>query len=188
MNLRSIALRLMAIAFLLPVAAVAQIGATTDIITGIVRADNGEPIRDATVEVTSLESNVTRRARTNGQGRYTILFPDGGGEYRVVIRSIGLAPATSELRRIANEDRLIADATLSLNPTTLSTVAVQARQAPRGGQDLPTPGSIERAFTPDQVARLPIDASDLLNLVLLSPQVVSITGSDTSAAGFSVGG
>ena len=120
----------MAIAFLLPVAAVAQIGATTDIITGIVRADNGEPIRDATVEVTSLESNVTRRARTNGQGRYTILFPDGGGEYRVVIRSIGLAPATSELRRIADEDRLIADATLSLNPTTLSTVAVQARQAP----------------------------------------------------------
>jgi hypothetical protein len=166
----------------------AQIGATTDIITGTVRAENGEPIKDATVEVTSLESTVTRRARTNAQGRYTILFPDGGGEYRVVIRAIGLAPASSELRRIADEDRLVADATLTLNATTLSTVAVQARQTPRGGQDLPTPGSIERAFTPDQVARLPIDASDLLNLVLLSPQVVSIGGSDTSAAGFSVGG
>lgn len=166
----------------------AQIGATTDIITGTVRAENGQPIRDATVEVTSLESSVTRRTRTNAQGRYTILFPDGGGEYRVVLRSIGLAPATIELRRIADEDRLVADATLTLNTTTLSTVAVQARQTPRGGQDLPTPGSVERAFTPDQVARLPIDASDLLNLVLLSPQVVSIGGSDTSAAGFSVGG
>jgi hypothetical protein len=170
------------------VPAQAQIGATTDIITGTVRAENGQPIRDATVEVTSLETSVTRRARTNAQGRYTILFPDGGGEYRVVIRSIGLAPATSELRRIADEDRLVADATLTLNATTLSTVAVQARQAPRGGADFPTPGSIERAFTPDQVARLPVDASDLLNLVLLSPQVVSISGSDTSAAGFSVGG
>jgi hypothetical protein len=167
---------------------VAQIGATTDIITGTVRAENGPPIRDASVEVTSLESNVTRRARTNAQGRYTVLFPDGGGEYRVTIRAIGLAPATSEIRRIADEDRLVADATLSLNATTLSTVAVQARQAPRAGQDLPTPGSVERAFTPDQVARLPVDASDLLNLALLSPQVISIGATDSSAAGFSVGG
>jgi hypothetical protein len=190
-TLRSISFRLvigLALALVAPRDGSAQIGATTDIITGTVRAENGQPIKDATVEVTSLESNVTRRARTNAQGKYTILFPDGGGEYRVVIRSIGLAPATSEVRRIADEDRLVADATLSLNATTLSTVAVQARQTPRGGQDLPTPGSIERAFTPDQVARLPVDASDLLNLVLLSPQVVSIGGSDTSAAGFSVGG
>ena len=171
-----------------PLRAEAQIGATTDIITGTVKADNGLPIKDATVEVTSLETNVTRRARTNAQGRYTILFPDGGGEYRVVIRAIGLAPASSELRRISDEDRLVADATLSQNATTLQTVAVQARQTPRGGQDLPTPGSIERVFTPEQVARLPIDAGDLLNLVLLSPQVVSIGGSDSSAAGFSVGG
>jgi hypothetical protein len=138
--------------------------------------------------VTSLETNVTRRARTNASGRYTILFPDGGGEYRVVIRSIGLAPATSELRRIADEDRLVADAVLTPTATRLSTVSVEARQTPRGGQDLPTPGSIERAFTPEQVARLPIDASDLLNLALLSPNVVSIGASDTSAAGFSIGG
>jgi hypothetical protein len=172
----------------LPAPGNAQIGATTDIITGTVKAENAQPIKDATIEVTSLETSVTRRARTNAQGRYTILFPDGGGEYRVVIRAIGLAPATSEIRRVADEDRLVADATLTQNVTRLSTVAVEARQAPRGGQDLPTPGSIERAFTPEQVARLPIDASDLLNLVLLSPQIVAIGGSDTSAAGFSVGG
>jgi hypothetical protein len=35
---------------------------------------------------------------------------------------------------------------------------------------------------------LPIDATDLLNLALLSPQVVAIGASDSSAAGFSVGG
>jgi len=171
-----------------PIPLKAQIGATTDIITGTVRATNGEPIKDATVEVTSLETDVTRRARTNAQGRYTILFPDGGGEYRVTIRAIGLAPASSELRRIADEDRLVADATLSLTTTTLSAVAVEARQTPRAGQDLPTPGSVERAFTPEQAARLPVDAADLLNLALLSPQVVSIGGTDSSAAGFSVGG
>jgi hypothetical protein len=166
----------------------AQIGATTDIITGTVRAENGNPISGAVVEVTSLETNVTRRVRTNAQGKYTLLFPDGGGEYRVVIRAIGLAPATIELRRIADEDRLIADATLSLTATQLTPVQVQARQTPRAGQDLPTPGSIERAITPEQAARLPVDAADLLNLALLSPQVVSITATDSTAAGFSVAG
>ena len=189
-SLRSIAARLGAALLLtvVPATVSAQIGATTDIITGTVKAENGSPIRDATIEVLSLETNVTRRARSNAQGRYTILFPDGGGEYRVTIRSIGMAPATVELRRLSDEDRLVADAVMTANVTRLSTVAVEARQAPRPGQDLPTPGSIERAFTPEQVARLPIDASDLLNLVLLSPQVVAIGGSDSSAAGFSVGG
>jgi len=175
-----------ALAFPLPGAA--QIGATTDIITGTVRATNGEPIKDASVEVTSMESGVTRRARTNAQGRYTILFPDGGGEYTISIRAIGLAPLTSELRRVADEDRLVADATLSLTTTTLTAVAVEARQTPRAGTDGPTPGSMERSFSPDQVARLPVDAADLLNLALLSPQVISIAGTDSSAAGFSVGG
>ncbi len=171
-----------------PAVARAQIGVTTDIITGTVKAENGAPIEGATVEVTSLETSVTRRARTNAQGRYTILFPDGGGDYQVVIRQIGLAPNAQRLTRIADEDRLVADAVLSMNATTLQGVNVQARQPlPRGG-DLPTPGSIERAFTPDQAARLPVDASDLLNLALLSPNVVAITGSDTTAAGFSVAG
>ncbi len=166
----------------------AQIGATTDIITGTVRAPNGQPIKDASVEVTSLESGVTRRARTNDKGSYTILFPDGGGEYTITIRAIGLQPMTSELRRIADEDRLVADATMSLTTTTLSAVAVRARQAPRAGQDAPTPGSLEQTFTPDQLARLPVDAADLLNLALLSPQVVAIAATDSTAGGFSVGG
>ncbi|HSA57217.1 MAG TPA: carboxypeptidase-like regulatory domain-containing protein [Gemmatimonadaceae bacterium] len=179
---------LCALAASTPSVARAQIGATTDIITGTVRAQNGNPLEGAQVEVTSLETDVTRRARTNRQGRYTILFPDGGGEYRVTFRAVGLAPATMELRRVADEDRLVADATLSLTTAQLSTVAVQARQTPRSGADLPTPGSVERAITPEQAARLPIDAADLLNLALMAPQVVSISATDSSAAGFSVGG
>lgn len=185
---RALSIVAVALLALSPRVAAAQIGATTDIITGTVRATNGQPIKDAQVEVLSAESGVTRRARTNAQGRYTILFPDGGGEYTITIRAIGLAPLSTELRRVADEDRLVADATMSVSSTTLSAVAVQARQTPRGGQDLPTPGSVERAFTPEQAARLPIDAADLLNLALLSPQVTSIAGSDTSAAGFSIAG
>jgi hypothetical protein len=67
----------------LPAPAAAQIGATTDIITGVVRRAEGNlPLEAAEVAVKSLESNITRRARTNAQGKYTILFPDGGDSTR----------------------------------------------------------------------------------------------------------
>ncbi len=179
---------LVALTFGLPAIVRAQIGQTTDIITGTVKAENGSPLEGAQVEVTSVETGITRRAKTSAKGLYTILFPDGGGEYVVVIRAIGLAPQQIHLMRLADEDRLTADATLTLNSTQLNAVAVTARPNLPTGNDLPTPGSIERAMTPEQAARLPIDAGDLLNLALLSPSVVSIIGSDTTAAGFSVAG
>jgi hypothetical protein len=174
---------------LFPLAASAQIGATTDIIIGTVtRAEGGLPIEGANVEVISIESNVTRRARTNAQGKYTVLFPDGGGQYRVTIRALGLAPTTLTIARQADEDRLIANATMSTNPTVLAGVTVRANQSVPQQGDRPTPGSIERAMNTDQAARLPIDASDLTQLALTAPGVVSIAGSDSTAAGFSVGG
>lgn len=164
-------------------------GATTDIITGTVtRAEANLPIEAANVEVTSIETNVTRRARTNAQGRFTVLFPDGGGQYRVTARALGLAPATVTVVRHADEDRLVVNIKMTTNPTVLAGVTIQARQnVPREG-DRPAPGSVERAMNTDQAARLPIDASDLTQLALTAPGVVSITGSDTSAAGFSVAG
>lgn len=164
-------------------------GATTDIITGTVtRVEGNLPVEDANIEVMSLESNVTRRARTNDKGKFTVLFPDGGGQYRVIAKALGLAPQTINVARQADEDRLVVNIKMSTNPTVLAAVTVQARQnVPREG-DRPAPGSVERALNADQAARLPLDASDLASLALTAPGVVSITGSDSTAAGFSVAG
>lgn len=169
--------------------ALAQIGATTDIITGVVRRAEGNlPLEGAQIEVLSLESNITRRTRTNAQGKYTVLFPDGGGQYRVTARALGLAPQTANVLRNADEDRLVHDFVLSTNPTVLSAVQVRARQDTPRDRDGPTPGSAERNVNTDQAARLPIDAGDLTQLALLSPGLVSIGGSDSTAGGFSVAG
>ena len=174
---------------LLPGRAEAQIGATTDIVTGVVRRLEGNlPLEGAQVEVTSLESSITRRARTNAQGRYTVLFPDGGGQYRVTVRSLGLAPQTQVIVRNADEDRLVLDFTLTTNPQVLSAVTVRARQDVPRDQDRPTPGTVERAMNTDQAARLPIDAGDLTQLALLAPGLVSIPGSDSTPGAFSVAG
>lgn len=164
----------------------AQVGATTDIITGTVRNTENRPVLNARVEVTSIETGITRVRTTNEKGQYTLLFPDGGGQYTVTARAIGLQPATVSLNRLSDEDRLVAD--FRLSPTQLSTVTISARQTPRSNENQPTPGSTERSLTGEQLLRLPIDASDPNAVAALSPGVVGVAGSDSSAAGFSVAG
>ncbi|MGH7719238.1 MAG: carboxypeptidase regulatory-like domain-containing protein [Gemmatimonadaceae bacterium] len=172
---------------LAPHAAGAQVGGTTDIIIGTVTGPDGQPLAGARVEVTSIETEVTRSKATNDKGQYTILFPDGGGQYRVTVRFLGMAPQTVAVARQADEDRLVANVRMSPVATPLATVVVEGNRAPPRG-DRPAPGSTERVFTGDQLQRLPIDPSDPNAIAALVPGVVSIAGSDSGAAGFSVAG
>jgi uncharacterized protein YfaS (alpha-2-macroglobulin family) len=79
-------------ALLSPSVLAAQVGSTTDIIMGKVTAPEGTPLAGAKVSVTSTETQITRTKVTDASGRYSILFPDGGGSYRVQVVSIGYAP------------------------------------------------------------------------------------------------
>src|SRR3954468_8544360 len=82
-------------------AAHAQVGSSTDIITGTITGPDGRPIAGARVEVTSVETETKRSKTTNDRGQYTILFPDGGGQYRVTVRFLGMQPASFALARQA---------------------------------------------------------------------------------------
>ena len=164
-------------------------GASTDIIAGVVLGPGDLPLEGATVLVTSIETGITRTKTTNEKGQYTLLFPDGGGQYRVVARYVGMAPQERMIARVADEDRLMANFTLTSQPTQLEAVTVQAARRPRLGEDeRPTPGSTGRTLSGEQLQRLPIDPSDPNAIALLAPGVVGVEGSDTTAAGFSVSG
>src|SRR4051794_5643896 len=113
-------------AALTPPAARAQVGSTTDIITGKITSPDGKPIVGARVDATSIETGVTRSRTTNDKGQYTILFPDGGGSYRIGIRYLGFAPATFTLARQADEDRLVADVKLDPVAAQLGPVVVRS--------------------------------------------------------------
>src|SRR5450759_1923229 len=95
-----------------PVLASAQVGSTTEIITGKVTGPQGEPIAGARVEVMSIETQITRGRTTNEKGQYVLLFPDGGGQYRVTVKAIGFAQNVSTVLRQADEDRLEHDLSL----------------------------------------------------------------------------
>lgn len=166
----------------------AQVGSSTDIITGKITGPDGRPIPGARVDVKSVETEVTHSKTTNDKGQYTLLFPDGGGQYTVTVHAIGLAPATFSLARQADEDRLVGDVQMVAAATTLSAVIVRARNPGAGGGDRPSPGDVQRALTGEQLARLPIDPSDPNAVALLQPGVIGIAGTDTTAAAFSVAG
>lgn len=169
-------------------AAPAQVGAGTDIITGVVRGPDGAPLPDATVEAMSLETQVTRRSRTDARGRFTILFPDGGGQYRMAARAVGMNGRIEMIQRHADEDRLVWNVRLTGGTITLDQINVRAGPQIARAPDAPTPGSTERLLGPEQVMRLPVDNTDLMALAGLTPGVLSLGGTDSSAAAISVAG
>ena len=170
-----------------PRGATAQVGATTDIITGTVTGPDSQPLAGAVVQAISLETQISRQRTTDARGRFTIVFPDGGGQYQLIARYIGMAPTRLTIARQADEDRLVADIRLGLAAIPLEPVTVTARRNPRDGER-PTPGSTERDLSPQLLARLPIDASDLNTIATLAPGVVGIAGTDSTDAAFSVAG
>lgn len=167
----------------------AQVGATTDIITGQVLGPDGKPMENVTVAAQSAESGITRSKRTGADGGYTILFPDGGGQYRLEVRAIGFQPVRRNLARQGDEDRLVSDVKLgSQVAAQLSAVTVTARPPARARFQAPTPGESGRNLGEDQLARLPVDQSDIAAVAALAPGVIPVGGTDSTASSFSVAG
>ena len=165
-----------------------QVGSTTDILTGTVTDENGTPIAGAIVEALSLETQITRRTNTDARGRYTILFPDGGGQYQMTARYLGRQPQQTTLQRYADEDRFSWNP--QLPPLAITLAPVTVHPAPRAvrAPDVPTPGSTDRALSPELVGRLPLEDTDLNLLATLVPGVLGLAATDSSAAAFSVAG
>lgn len=172
----------------LPCVAAPQVGTTTDIITGVVVDDFGNPLAGVVVEAMSLETEITRSVRTDSRGRYTILFPDGAGQYQMTARMIGMAPAQAVISRFADEDRLVWDVRMVSQAIVLDSVVVSGGRTPVQVRERPSPGGLERNLTPDQIASLPIDLEDMNVLAALVPGVVAFAASDSTAAAFSVAG
>ena len=77
---------------------------------------------------TTLSGNVSRTARTDRNGRYTISFPGGEGDYWVTFSGIGLSPRRYQVKRTADQEILIADARMAPAAITLDAVTVTERR------------------------------------------------------------
>ena len=167
--------------------AAAQVGTTTDIITGTVVGPDSQPLAGALVRAVSLETQISRHATSDARGRFTIVFPDGGGQYDLTIRFIGMAPANVSVARQGDEDRLVANVQMGASAVSLEAVTVSARRGSRAAERA-GPGAIGRNLSADQLARLPVDALDLKTVAALAPGVLALAATDSTAADFSVAG
>jgi hypothetical protein len=129
---------------------------------------------------------VNREARTDRNGRFTVTFPGGDGDYFVMYAALGFAPRRFEVKRVADEDFLVADATLQRAATQLDSVKVTAerRKVGRNEADAPDVSGTERRIDPAQVA--PDQLGDLNAMAASLPGVTPVPGADGDPAGFSV--
>lgn len=155
-----------------------------DVIRGRVIGPDSAPVQGVLVTATTLSGNVSRSARTNRDGRYTITHPAAEGDYILSFAALGYAARRFEIKRLADEEVLIADARLS-RVNTLETVRVAA---PRERVD-------RNAIPPDiggtehQVGNQALPAADLGDLAAMAatlPGVQLVPGENGDANGFSV--
>ena len=164
----------------LPSSARAQV----DIIRGRVTGPDSLPILNVVVTATTVSGGVNRTARTDRDGRYTITFPGGDGDYIVSFTALGFAARRFQVKRIADEDFLLADARLQRVNTVLDAVEVVGeRQRPRRDDTTPDVSGTERVITASEVpANL---LGDLAAMAASLPGVQGVTGED-GTTGYSV--
>lgn len=143
----------------------------TDVIRGRVIGQDSLPIQGASVRATSYQGGVMKVATTDKGGRFTIVFINGEGDYWMDYTKVGYAPKRYEIRRIGDEEVLLADARMAPLAQALDKVQVNAQ----GNRGLPnrngTPdvGGGERPLTNNG---LPVDQAG--NLAAMAATVAGI--------------
>ncbi|MGH7688485.1 MAG: carboxypeptidase regulatory-like domain-containing protein, partial [Gemmatimonadaceae bacterium] len=156
-----------------------------DVIRGRVVDPDSNPVANVQVSATSISGNVTRMASTGRDGRFTITFPNGDGDYMVAFNHPGFALKRFEVKRTADQDILVADTRLSRDMSVLDTVHVQGSRArPKRNDVQPDIGGTERpvntqALTAEQQGDLAAMAASL-------PGVLFLPGANGDPSGFSV--
>lgn len=156
-----------------------------DVIRGRVTGPDSSALEGVTVTVTSISGNVSRTARTNSDGRFTVTFPGGDGDYLVSFAALGYAAKRFEVKRSLDEDILVADTRLARVGTVLDPTVVTA-QRDRVPRNSPTP---EVSGTEQAVTNAAVPANlmgDLAAMAATLPGVQSVPGADGSADGYSV--
>src|SRR5688572_6748063 len=92
-------------------AAIAQ-AQQTDVIRGRVTNEDGNALQGVRVIATSIPGNVTREVRTDGKGNFQIIFPGGTGDYMIGYALIGYVYRQQQIKRLTDEDVLLANASL----------------------------------------------------------------------------
>jgi len=155
-----------------------------DVLTGRVTDPAGQPIMGARVEALSVQTELSTSVVTGRDGRYLMLFPDGGGLYVLRVSFIGMGDDVRPVVRAASEEILVTDVGLAPEAISLDQITVSVLAAVEG-----EPGAETIVLSQDVLNRLPLPDLEPETVALLSAGVIG-TEVDTLSGrmGFSVGG
>ncbi len=145
------------------------LGQATGSFSGTVSDNSGAVLSGAKVTVTAQATNISREAATDDTGRFLIPLL-GVGDYTVHVEAVGFKPAEAKDVRLQIDEHRELDfklvlASVSTNVDVSATeVAVQTTN--------PTLGQV---ITSEQVAELPLNGRDFVQLATLTPGVTQET-------------
>ncbi|MEO8193436.1 MAG: carboxypeptidase regulatory-like domain-containing protein [Gemmatimonadales bacterium] len=174
-------------AALIPVLRPGHAGAQqADVIRGRVIGPDSAAIENVMVTVTSISGNVSRTARTDRNGRFTVTFPSGDGDYMVAFAALGFAAKRFEVKRSADEEILVADTRLTRVGAILDPVKITAerQKVQRNEPSAPDISGSESPLSNSAVAANLM--GDLAAMAASLPGVQSVAGQDGAADGYSV--
>lgn len=162
----------------------ARASAQSDVIRGRIVGPDSRPIERATVTVTSLRGNLSRVARTDRDGRYTISFPGDDGDYFVSVAALGFAARRFEVKRTIDQEIIVGNARLAVAAQQLDVMRVDATRQRVSRTELPLDVSgSDRATNNSANGADPF--ADLAALAASLPGVQLIPSAD-GPSGFSV--
>ena len=157
----------------------------SDVIRGRVTGPDSAAIENVTVTVTSISGNVSRTARTDRNGRFTVMFPGGDGDYMVSFAALGFAAKRFELKRMADEEILVADTRLARVGAILDPVRVSAERQRVSRTEVPP--DVSGTEQPLSNSAVPANLmGDLAAMAASLPGVQSVPGQAGGADGYSV--
>ncbi|MDF1503787.1 TonB-dependent receptor [Roseisolibacter sp. H3M3-2] len=168
-----------------PLAAAPLAAQETDVIRGRVTNAEGLGLPGVRVTATSIPGNVTREARTNAQGGFQLAFAGGTGDYMMGYALVGYVYRQFQVKRLADEAVLVADARLAV--VQLDTVAVVEAVQRRVSRTEAQPrdvGGTEQTVAPNV---LPLEQQgDVAAMAASLPGVLLVPGLEGGPDGFSV--
>lgn len=110
----------------------------TDVIRGTIVGSDSQPLRDVNVKATSYQGGIVKTAKTGKDGRFTIVVVNGEGDYWIDLTKVGYSARRYEVRRIGDEEVLLANARMSDAAAKLGAVEVVARRERQNPPRSPT--------------------------------------------------
>lgn len=157
-----------------------------DVIRGRVTGENNEPLSNVTITVTMISGNVNRSGLSDANGMFTVTFPNGDGDYMVSVAAVGYSQKRFEIKRVADEDVLLADTKLTRVGAVLDAMTVTADRQRVSRSEVQSDISGTEQAIPQNNAQLPPEQmGDLAAMAATLPGVQLVPGMD-GAGGYSV--